>query len=131
MPAPQLEVSAWLARQKRAAAIDVSDGFGLDLARLCEASAVGVSVQQALLPVNRKLELLASWLGRNTHELALSGGEDYALLFALPRRVTPPAKLGCQRIGEITDDPRRWLIEEGGKRALEADGWDHLNARLD
>lgn len=126
-PQPQLETSAWLAQQKRVAAIDVSDGFGLDLARLCEASGVGARVDTTALPVDRQLKLLASWLGGSALDLALGGGEDYALLFTLPPRATPPAELGCRRIGMITASRSRLRVLNGNEAPLSADGWDHLS----
>jgi thiamine-monophosphate kinase len=127
-PVPRLAVGAWLARQRRAAAIDVSDGLGLDLARLCEASGVGARVEPAALPLDPDLPRLAAALGTGERELALGGGEDYALLFALPAKSAPPPELGCRRIGEITTRRRRVLVEDGKESPLPASGWDHLRA---
>ena len=62
-----------LASHGATAMIDVSDGLGLDLSRVCEASGVGVRLQLADVPVAPAATL---------HE-ALSGGEDYELLATL------------------------------------------------
>jgi thiamine-monophosphate kinase len=58
------------------ASIDVNDGFLRDLGHLCEASGCGAEVRLEDLPVARGATLAD----------ALSGGEDYALLFAVPVR---------------------------------------------
>jgi len=130
LPSPQLALSGWLARQPRAAAIDVSDGVALDLRRLCRESGVGAVVEPEALPLARGFAALCRRLGRDPLELALGGGEDYVLLFALPSRREPPARLGCRRIGEIVRGRRLVLRSEDGRtRPLPALGWDHLRHR--
>jgi thiamine-monophosphate kinase len=124
-PRPQLELGRWLGRRPRAAAIDVSDGLGRDLHRLCRASGVGAVVAGDALPTGT-LEPLAGHLGESALELALAGGEDYVLLFALPPRTRPPERFGAREIGRITA-ARSVLIEaDGAQRALYDRGWDHL-----
>jgi thiamine-monophosphate kinase len=126
LPAPQLELSGWLARRRRAAAIDVSDGVALDLRRLCRESAVGAAVTASELPFAAGFVPLCERLGRDPLALALGGGEDYVLLFALPPGARPPERLGCRRIGEIESGRRLSLVDQGRRRALPAIGWDHL-----
>jgi thiamine-monophosphate kinase len=130
LPTPQLALSAWLARQTRAAAIDVSDGVALDLRRLCRESGVGAVVEPEALPLATGFAALCRRLGRDPLALALGGGEDYVLLFALPSRREPPTRFGCRRIGEIVRGRRLVLrSEDGRKRPLPALGWDHLRHR--
>ena len=74
-PEPLLEAGLAAGRLP-SAAIDVSDGFLRDLGHLCESSRCGAEVDVDALPVARGASL----------EEALSGGEDYALLFAVPDR---------------------------------------------
>lgn len=126
LPAPQLELSGWLARRPRAAAIDVSDGVALDLRRLGRESGVGAVVEAAALPLAAGFPELCRRLGRDPLALALGGGEDYVLLFALPPGRHPPARFGCRRIGEIAAGRRLTLVVDGRRRALPALGWDHL-----
>ena len=125
-PQPQLELSAALVRHRRRACIDVSDGLSSDLARLTAASGVGVTVDADALPLPRNAARLTVALGAHPLELALGGGEDYVLLFALPATAKAPA--GCVRIGEI--EKRAGLrLQRGGKiEELPALGWDHLRA---
>lgn len=126
-PSPQIELGLWLGRRRRATAIDVSDGLGLDLARLCRASGVGARISERRLPLAIAYSRICRILDQAPIELALSGGEDYVLLFALPARVTPPEHLACTPIGRVTHD-RSMRLERDGKTApLEATGWSHLD----
>jgi len=74
-PEPLLEAGLAAGRLP-SAAIDVSDGFLRDLGHLCESSRCGAEVDVDALPVARGASLAE----------ALSGGEDYALVFAVPDR---------------------------------------------
>lgn len=74
LPEPLVEAGIGGRRLARAA-IDVSDGFVRDLQRLCDASGVGAEIDCDALPRGP----LA------TMDEALSGGEDYALIWAVPR----------------------------------------------
>src|SRR5215470_2436889 len=77
---PEPLVAAGLATAGLAtAAVDVSDGFLRDLGHVCEASRCGAEVEIEALPID--LAVRAASI-----DLALSGGEDYALVFA----VRPP-----------------------------------------
>lgn len=124
-PAAQLLLGQALARRRRCAAIDVSDGLALDLHRLCLESGVGASLERQALPVP-PTELAAA-LGHDALHCALHGGEDYVLLFALPPAARPPRDHRAFRIGTVTR--RRGLRLRGpdGRAAvLEPRGWDHL-----
>jgi thiamine-monophosphate kinase len=108
------------------AAIDVSDGLALDLARLCRESGTGAEVEVERLPVAGAAAELAPWLGADALDLALHGGEDYALLFTLPPAAAPPAGSACAHIGRLTAGPDLVLLVLGERRPLAPEGWDHL-----
>jgi len=126
LPEPQLELSGWLAKQPRAAAIDVSDGVARDLHRLCRESGVGAEIEAEALPLAPRFAELAAALGRAPLELALAGGEDYVLLFALPPSVVPPGELGCVPVGAVTRGPTLEMKKGGATRPLRDVGFDHL-----
>ncbi len=63
------------------AMIDVSDGLLQDLGHLCEESHVGAVVEAQALPLSHEYRTL---LGDRDWQLALTGGEDYELLFSAP-----------------------------------------------
>ncbi len=81
LPSPR--VAAGLRLRGRAnACIDVSDGLLGDAAKLCEASRCGAEIDLARLPLSAALR--ASCDGAQARRHALTGGDDYELLFALP-----------------------------------------------
>ena len=140
-PEPRLALGRLLARNKRATSslratsmIDISDGLSTDLGNLCDASGVGARIWPEKIPKVvvpddlRKLKF-------DPLRLALDGGDDYELLFTVPRRVAKrlPKKLGgvpIARIGEITREKRIMLVDQAGKvRPLEARGWDPFRSR--
>ena len=85
-PEPRLALGRWLAEKRLASAMmDLSDGLSTDLPRLCAASGVGARVEEAKIPAVR---LPQSGRSRGDHplNLALHGGDDYELLFTVPRK---------------------------------------------
>ena len=108
-PEPRLEIGRLL-RGRATAAMDLSDGISIDLHRLCRSSGVAALLEK--VPVVRGSSL----------DQALHGGEDYELLFTMPRRMKAPK--GCFRVGVIEDgDPGLIRFHED---ALEALGYDHF-----
>lgn len=63
------------------AAIDISDGLLQDLSHLAQGSRVGFDVELASLPFDPEFVASCAGLGLDPNALALSGGEDYELLF--------------------------------------------------
>jgi thiamine-monophosphate kinase len=129
-PEPRLALGEWLvARRVASSMIDTSDGLSTDLGHLCEASGVGALVQSARLPVVRIPKDLRR-LGLDARDLALHGGEDYELLFTVPRKSAArlPPRLGglpITVIGEITRQKKIQVLDESGKLSpLLAGGWD-------
>jgi thiamine-monophosphate kinase len=125
-PRPQLPLGAWLSKQKRAAAIDVSDGVARDLHRLCAASGVGAVIEAPSLPRSPRFEALAASLDLDAGSLALGGGEDYVLLFTLDPRIVLPRSHRARRIGSIETGDGVVLAGDGERRPLPDLGWDHL-----
>ncbi len=66
------------------AAMDISDGLALDLARLCRESGVGAILEAERIPVSAAARRAAAESGRPPLDHALSDGEDFELLLALP-----------------------------------------------
>jgi thiamine-monophosphate kinase len=73
-PVARVGEAAVLARHGASAMIDVSDGLGMDLGRLCDASGVGAVLRPEDLPVATVATL----------DEAIGGGEDYELVASLP-----------------------------------------------
>jgi thiamine-monophosphate kinase len=114
-------------RSRAAAMIDVSDGLAGDLRQLADASRVKMVVEQPqlerALPV--ALSRAAESLGVAALDLALYGGEDYALVAAgLPRRRAAIAR----RIGRVEAGHGAFLEPASGHRIVAlGDGFDHLS----
>ncbi len=129
-PEPRCRVGIALARRDLAsAAIDVSDGFARDLGRLCDASRCGAAIWEERLP----LVSLEAARDASPLELGLYGGEDYELLFTVPRsRLSQvPRVIGgvaLHRIGEIRPGRGLALVGRGGVAvSIEARGYDHFH----
>ena len=82
------------------AAIDVSDGLLGDLGKLCLASGVSAEVQLERLPLSRAL--LEGFGATAAERMALSGGDDYELLFTLPASAAPAIEARLAGYGRIT-----------------------------
>lgn len=116
-PEPRLALGRYLREQLRAtAAMDLSDGLSLDLARLCKAS--GLRAEIGLPPIYAGATL----------EQALHGGEDYELLFTVPPRVEVPMEFEGVPLTRIGTMRRGSGVVLNGVE-LEAGGWDHFVTR--
>jgi thiamine-monophosphate kinase len=108
------------------AAVDVSDGCLQDLQHLTSASNVGAVVQAEALPTAPGHEALCERLGLDPVALALSGGEDYELIFTAAES-SEAAALGT-RIGEIVDGAGvRVLDSNGDELTLDRRGYRHFS----
>ncbi len=84
-PDARVEEGRWLNERGLAtAAIDISDGLSGDLRHLCTESGVGAELDAARIPISPACRAYAGLAGLEPVNLALSGGEDYELLFTVP-----------------------------------------------
>ena len=127
LPEPQIDLGRWLGEQSSdIACMDVSDGVARDLHRLCRESGTGAEIDAGALPFPDRFFDLSRAISADPFDLALSGGEDYVLLFTLPPNAKPPESFGCHRIGTITSRKKIILMRDGRRHLLPASGWDHL-----
>lgn len=134
-PEPQCALGQFLAEERVAsAAMDLSDGLSLDLARLAAASGVGARLWQDAIPTVKPGAMSAA-RGVTPLSLALNGGEDYKLLFTVSQRSLPRVPeifdgVRLHRIGEICASARGIsLIGNNGKpQPLAAAGYDHFRS---
>jgi thiamine-monophosphate kinase len=131
-PTPRCEVGIEL-RGLASACIDISDGLGGDLEKLCAASGCGAEIDAAALPVS---EPLLAAVGRElAREYALTGGDDYELLFTVPL-----ARLGAMtnaiarglgpvtRIGSLVSGNGVRVFARGGVMQFSPAGFDHFKS---
>jgi thiamine-monophosphate kinase len=104
------------------AAVDVSDGLARDVGHIADAGAVAVILEESALVSDSLLAGAAEALGTSALELALHGGEDYALV-ATSREPVP----GFRRIGDVqAGQGLRLRSASGEERAIEPLGFDHF-----
>lgn len=123
---PRALVAEGLELARRAhAAIDVSDGLAGDAATLARTSGVRVVLEAEALRAALAPELarMAARLGRDALELALGGGEDYALVAAGPRRSRPAR---ARAIGRVERGRGALLEQADGRVTSLGSGFDHL-----
>lgn len=135
-PSPRLTAGAALAREGIARAmIDVSDGLLQDLSHLCKASGVGAVVWEEALPLSRAYRTAAEKKGLL---YALTGGEDYELLFSLRRRdrnrlekIRRRLGVPVARIGMCVSSRKGITVinRHGRPRTLSTTGYDHFRDR--
>jgi len=134
-PEPRLALGEWLAAHRCATSmIDTSDGLSTDLGHICKASGVGAAVWAERVPVVRVPAELQR-LGLDPMELALHGGEDYELLFTVPKKLSSRfprnvAGASITVIGEITRRRKVMLLGPDGINApLRPKGWDSFRKK--
>jgi thiamine-monophosphate kinase len=130
-PCPRVELGQAIAKHHWASAmIDVSDGLLIDTSHLLQESGVGVRVWEGRIPLSKLYQKWIRYWSKDPFQLALSGGEDYELLFTAPpemrERISSLARslrIPITRIGEI-------LPIKEGFRIIKEDGKDYSPSRL-
>jgi len=109
------------------ACIDSSDGLAMSLYELAEASNVGIQIHH--LPIPKPVKQFATLHQLDPTELVLYGGEEYELVFTVPKEkiswIEPLFKeLECSvtQIGEVTPTPKILLNE----KELDPKGYEHF-----
>ncbi|MFC1955492.1 thiamine-phosphate kinase [Chloroflexota bacterium] len=132
-PLPRVNEGQTLIKQGVKTAIDISDGLVADLTHICKASQVGAWVDIERLPIHPAVR---DNFGDKSLELALSGGEDYELLFTARPEVIAGVKgvTSCPVtvIGEITGIGvgEVDLVDINGiSFGLPDTGWEHFKER--
>jgi thiamine-monophosphate kinase len=129
-PEPRLEEGRCLLDNGVKCAIDISDGLVSDLGHICRASGTGAEIRLKQIPIR---EELIKAFGESALNLALSGGEDYQLLFTAAPSVMKAVQNVClfpvTVIGNIISGPAGQiaLIDQSGNRTSPVEaGWDHF-----
>ena len=134
-PTARVAEGQWVNRQRLAsAAIDVSDGLSGDLRHLCEKSGVGAEIEAEKLPISVACQAYGQATGCSPVQLALTGGEDYELLFTVApgsrRTIEQQARTRGYHMTCIgTIRPKRFGIQlssDGQRRPLLATSYEHF-----
>ncbi len=123
-PKPKIEIGKFLSQKNVASScIDISDGIFQDLGHLLNASGVGAQVEWKLLPIDHALKKKNPTVGM------IGFGEDYELLFTVPKRnlkKLSPIEKEITRIGEISSRGLIVLDKSGNEMNITNVGYSHF-----
>ncbi|MEO1481100.1 MAG: thiamine-phosphate kinase [Myxococcota bacterium] len=130
-PQPQLRLAAAVAGLEGVhACADASDGLARDIA-LLPRPGLGVRIDVNKIPIAQEVRAFAQEVGRPAWELALVGGEDFELVFAVdPAVVDDLRAIGSEHrvrmtaVGEIVEEPGLDLL--GAPEGYNVRGYDHF-----
>lgn len=114
---------------------DISDGLLGELAKICQASKVGCQIKLKDVPVAEEVRLIASVTKNDPFKWALSGGEDFELVFTVaPHDVIKMQEMlnrvgtGYHLIGEIVPAAQGMAVELPDRTLLPLpfEGYDHF-----
>jgi thiamine-monophosphate kinase len=135
-PAPRVREGRALAEAGiPSAMIDISDGLLADLGHILDLSSVGASLRTAELPLSSYFRTSFPDADEEALSMALTGGEDYELLFTAPPEKIPAAfalmeKFGAPLavIGTITTERSLAVIGADGELLhIRGKGYDHFS----
>jgi len=135
-PCPRVELGQTIAKHHWATAmIDVSDGLLIDTSHLLEESGVGARVWEDRIPLSRLYRKWVHSFSKDPFQFALSGGEDYELLFTAPGKMgkrisslSHSLKIPITRIGKILPQKEglRMIGKDGKKYSPSCLGFEHF-----
>lgn len=135
LPEPRVQLGRRL-RTIASAAMDISDGLLGDLGKLCQASGCAAVIELERLPASPAM--LAVFDAPSAETFALTGGDDYELLFTVPaarvrdfEEACGTVEPRCTRIGRITQREAGGALvtcERAGQAvSVAAAGYDHFS----
>ncbi|UMB59835.1 thiamine-phosphate kinase [Lutibacter sp. A80] len=116
---------------KPTAMIDISDGLSSEILHICEQSEVGCNLYEEKIPLDPQVIATCEEFELNSTTIALSGGEDYELLFTISQEDFPKIKGNPHLtvIGHIADKSigANLVTRAGQQIKLTAQGWKALD----
>jgi len=133
LPYPRVAEGQVLVEHGVRTAIDISDGLISDLNHICQTSRVSARIEINRIPIHPTVR---ANFGDRATELALSGGEDYELLFAISAgsidRIKEAISCPITVIGEIIAGKASEITlvnEKGAPVSMSKIGWEHFTTR--
>lgn len=132
-PEPRADIVSWLQENEivPTAMIDVSDGLSSELLHICKQSDTGCVLYEEKIPIHEESREVAFEFSIDPTACALSGGEDYELLFTVKQedyeKIARNEQISV--IGYISkkSDGTNLITKQGNKHALTAQGWNAFN----
>ena len=110
--------------------IDISDGLASDLLHICKRSGLGAILEESGVPIHPDAQLQALEFKLDPITCALSGGEDYELLFTIDPKDVDKVKYlpDIYLAGEMTDASEGVMLHTtgGNIHPIKAQGWKHF-----
>jgi thiamine-monophosphate kinase len=110
--------------------MDISDGLSSEILHICKQSNLGCVLYEEKIPVHEEMKRAAFKFEIDPTACALSGGEDYELLFTIPQSEYDKLVLNEQIsvVGYMTEPEQgaHIITKGGGRHAITAQGWNHL-----
>lgn len=114
------------------AMMDISDGLSSEILHICKQSNLGCVLYEDKIPVHEDMKKAAFKFEIDPTACALSGGEDYELLFTVAQEDYEKLVLNEQIsvVGYMTeaDQGAHILTKSGNKHPLTAQGWNHMKS---
>ena len=132
-PTAQVALGQTLAQHGATAMNDVSDGLASELNEIASSSAVGIFIEEQLIPVAQLPLAVAALIEKSATHYALYGGEDYELVFTIApsgyARLTTTTKTELTVIGKVTDEFCGVRLRSGTGQLipLESRGYNHFS----
>lgn len=129
-PEPRTDIVTWLQEKEitPTSMIDISDGLSSELLHICKQSNVGCAIYEEKIPIHMETKQTALEFNSPPTTCALSGGEDYELLFTISQADYEKIVLSEQVsvIGYITEaeEGAVLLTNSGNRHKLTAQGWN-------
>ncbi len=112
------------------AMMDISDGLSSEILHICRQSQLGCILYEEKIPIAEEMKKAAFKFEIDPTACALSGGEDYELIFTIPQSEYDKLVLNeeISVVGYMTGPEEGVYIitKGGGKHAITAQGWNHL-----
>ena len=128
IPQPRVTLAQAI-RDHATAAMDVSDGFAGDLAKLCAASAVSAVIDAQSVPLSDTAQSLLA-CGAVGIEAILSGGDDYEILCTIPENRFDAFEAAAQRAGVPVTSVGTVMAGSSAPRFIDAEGAEIVLPRL-
>jgi thiamine-monophosphate kinase len=122
-PEPRLKLGRELAQRRLVTSmIDISDGLILDLERITAEYGLGAEIYLDKIPISPHYKARIFDFTKDLYELALSGGEDYELIFTSHEekrteitKVSEILNIKITEIGHVTNKPPVRVLDDNGK----------------
>ncbi len=110
--------------------MDISDGLSSEILHICKESNLGCVLYEEKIPIAEEMKKAAFKFEIDPTACALSGGEDYELLFTIAQSDYDKLVLNEQIsvVGYMTEPEQgaHIITKGGGKHAITAQGWNHM-----